>query len=82
MRLKSIALNLLLALASVLFTLGALELVLRLQPSLMPEEAQLRIHWRQMADADTAKSRADPYLGYLYPAGARSNLYDQVCGFA
>ncbi len=82
MRLKSIALNLLLALASVLFTLGALELVLRLKPSLMPEEAQLRIHWRQMADADTAKSRPDPYLGYLYPAGAHSNLAQTNVRFA
>ena len=82
MRLKSIALNILLALGSVVFALGALELVLRLQPSLMPEEAQLRIHWRQMAVDDTAKSNADPYLGYLYPAGARSNLEQTNVRFA
>ena len=66
MRLKFIALNILLALGSVVFALGVLELMLRLRPSLMPEEAQLRIHWRQMADADTAKSEADPYLGPLF----------------
>ena len=82
MRLKFIALNILLALGSVVFALGVLELMLRLRPSLMPEEAQLRIHWRQMADADTAKSEADPYLGYLYPPGARSDLVHTNVRFA
>ena len=74
MRLKSFALNILLALGSIAFALGVLELVLRAMPSLMPEEAQLRIHWRQMAQADTAKTRADPYLGFIYPANAHSSL--------
>jgi lysophospholipase L1-like esterase len=73
-RLTSIAPNLLLSVASVLLALIALELVLRAVPTLMPEEAQLRIHWRQMADADTAKTRADPYVGFLYPADTRSTV--------
>jgi hypothetical protein len=73
-RLKPFAGNALLALASVVFALGVLELVLRAVPSLMPEEAQLRIHWRQMARADTASTRADPYLGFVYAPYAQSNL--------
>jgi lysophospholipase L1-like esterase len=73
-RLKPLALNLLLALGSLVMVLVVLELVLRAAPSLMPEEAQLRVHWRQMADADTAKTRADPYVGFLYPANARSTV--------
>lgn len=74
MRLRSFVLNILLALGSVVFALAVLELVLRAMPSLMPEEAQLRIHWRQMANADTAKTRADPYLGFVYPPNAHSSL--------
>lgn len=74
MRLKPFALNVLLALGSVIFALGVLELVLRAMPGLMPEEAQLRIHWRQMAQADTASTRADPYLGFAYEANAHSSL--------
>ena len=68
MRLKVVALNILLVLGSVVFALGALELMLRLKPSLMPEEAQLRIHWRQMEERRVGKecpvlcrSRWSPY---------------------
>lgn len=74
MRLKPLALNLLLACGSALVALLVLELVLRAMPSLLPEEAQLRIHWRQMADADTARTRADPEVGFLYPANVRSTV--------
>jgi acetyltransferase AlgX (SGNH hydrolase-like protein) len=73
-RLKSFALNILLLFGSVSFALVVLELLLRAMPGLMPEEAQLRIHWRQMANADTAKTRPDPYLGFLYPPNARGDL--------
>jgi lysophospholipase L1-like esterase len=73
-RLKSLVLNLLLACGSVLVALFVLELVLRARPSLLPEEAQLRLHWRQMADADTAKTRADQDIGFLYPANVRSTV--------
>jgi hypothetical protein len=51
-----------------------LELLLRAVPSLMPEEAQIKIHWRRMAAADTAKTKADKYIGFIYPAGSRSVL--------
>jgi lysophospholipase L1-like esterase len=81
-RLKSFALNILLALGSVVFALGVLELVLRAMPSLMPEEAQLRIHWRQMANADTARTQADPYLGFAYPANAHGSLEQTSVRFA
>ncbi len=82
MRLKSFALNILLALGSVVFALIVLELLLRAMPSLMPEEAQLRIHWRQMASADTAKTQADPYLGFVYPANAHGSLDQTSVRFA
>ena len=80
-RLKSFGLNILLALGAIVFALIVLELLLRLMPSLMPEEAQLRIHWRQMANADTARSLADPYLGFVYPANVRSTLVQTSVNF-
>jgi hypothetical protein len=73
-RLRSLAPNLLLALGSAVAVLIVLELILRAVPSLLPEEAQLRIHWRQMADADTAKTRADPDVGFLYPANVAARV--------
>jgi lysophospholipase L1-like esterase len=50
---------------SVLVALMIAEGVLRQFPGLMPEEAQLRLLWRQQA---TATSIGDSYLGYVYPA--------------
>jgi len=50
---------------SVLVALMLAEGVLRQFPRLMPEEAQLRLMWRQQA---TATSIGDSYLGYVYPA--------------
>jgi lysophospholipase L1-like esterase len=73
-RIKPVLLNLALAVAGVLVALGALELLLRAVPSLLPEEAQLRVHWHRMLDADTAQTVADPYLGFLYPAGSRADM--------
>lgn len=50
--------------ASVAVALGAAEACLRLFPQLLPEEAQLRHHWRSIQDPTT---RGDPYLGHLFP---------------
>jgi lysophospholipase L1-like esterase len=52
--------------ASIVFALGAAEASLRLFPQLMPEEARLRLHWREVHQETV--SRADPYLGFVYPA--------------
>lgn len=82
MRLKPVLFNLALAAAGVLVALGALELLLRAVPSLLPEEAQLRIHWHRMLDADTARTVADPYIGFLYPAGSRSDMQQSDLRFS
>jgi hypothetical protein len=63
-RLKSIIAALALLGGSVVFALGAGEMGLRLFPELMPEEAQLRLHWREMSEP---VSLAEPYLGHAFP---------------
>ncbi|MCS6878208.1 MAG: SGNH/GDSL hydrolase family protein [Geminicoccaceae bacterium] len=59
-----------LLLASVFFFLLAAELVLRLFPHLLSEEAQLRLHWAAIAgDTDTSGRDMlsdDPEIGFLY----------------
>ena len=65
-RLKSIAAVLGLLGASVFLALGAAEACLRLFPGLMPEEAQLRLHWRERGWSQPV-TLPDPYLGYAYP---------------
>lgn len=77
--LKSIAALALLG-ASILFALGAAEASLRLFPQLMPEEARLRLHWREV-HRETV-SRADPYLGFVYPANYRGRFYRPGDDFA
>lgn len=63
--LKSVIAPLALVSASVALALGAAEASLRVFPQLMPEEARLRLHWREV-NLETV-SRADPYLGFVYP---------------
>jgi lysophospholipase L1-like esterase len=63
-RLKSAAATLALFAASVVLALGLVEACLRLFPELMPEEAQLWLHWRDMSEPVTLP---DPYLGYAFP---------------
>ncbi|HEX6142090.1 MAG TPA: hypothetical protein VFZ01_05195 [Geminicoccaceae bacterium] len=50
--------------ALVVGLIGA-EVVLRLEPHLLPETAQLRLHWRDTADA--VPKVADPELGFTHP---------------
>jgi hypothetical protein len=64
-RLKSVVALLALLCASVALALGAAEASLRVFPQLMPEEARLRLHWREVQPG--AVSRADPYFGFVYP---------------
>lgn len=63
-RLRSIIGILALTGASLLLALGAAEACLRLFPELLPEEAQLRLHWRSMNEP---ASQGDPYLGHVFP---------------
>jgi lysophospholipase L1-like esterase len=62
-RLKSIAAALALVGTSVGFALGVAEIGLRLFPELMPEEAQLRLHWRSLSEP---VALGDPYLGHVF----------------
>jgi lysophospholipase L1-like esterase len=64
---------------SVGFALGMAEIGLRLFPELMPEDAQLRLHWRDLSEPATL---ADPYLGYLYPPHQVERIARSDDGFA
>ena len=50
--------------AGLLVGLGVAEACLRLFPQLLPEEAQLRLHWRSVNEP---VSHGDPYLGHVFP---------------
>lgn len=50
---------------SVVFALGAAEASLRLFPSLLSEEARLRLHWRDVSTEEVSKGH--PYLGFVFP---------------
>jgi lysophospholipase L1-like esterase len=63
-RLKSILGIVVLIGASIALALGAAEACLRLFPELLPEEAQLRLHWRSINEP---ASRGHPYLGHMFP---------------
>lgn len=65
-RIRRILANLALLTVSIAFVLGSGELVLRLFPNLMTEEALLRVHWSRLVDRPT-RAVADPYIGFLYP---------------
>lgn len=71
-RLKSLIAALGLLGASVVLALGAAEVALRWFPQLMPEEARLRLHWREL-QTETV-SQAHPYLGFVYPPNYEGRL--------
>jgi len=57
-------------------TLGA-EGVLRVFPRLLPEQARLRLHWRELLDAEAMRSVADPEVGFRFvPGRSRYTLRD------
>jgi lysophospholipase L1-like esterase len=62
--LKSTVSSLVLLGASLMLGLGAAEACLRVFPELLPEEAQLRLHWQSV---NQPVSRGDPYLGHVFP---------------
>ena len=65
--------------ASVAFSLATAEACLRMFPQLMPEEFQLRLHWR---DTSEPVSEADPYLGYVFPPNHVDRIERSDGGFA
>lgn len=56
---------------SVVFTLTLLEIFLRLFPTLLSEEARLRLHLRGVTLKTT--SIAHPYVGFVYPPHSRGS---------
>jgi hypothetical protein len=73
-RTRNLLFNLALAAGSILVTLGVAETALRLFPSLMPEEAQLRVHWRGVVAAENVQIVDDPFIGFLYPKSYHGRL--------
>ena len=63
-RIKSLATNFVLALASILVVLVGTEVFLRLFPQVLPIESRMRLQWAQPDSADV--TRADPFTGFVY----------------
>lgn len=51
---------------SVAVALGATELVLRLAPGLLSEQAKLRISWQEQRQSHVERTRPDSVIGFLY----------------
>jgi hypothetical protein len=66
--------NLALLGGSLVVALGATELVLRLAPGLLSEEARLRLSWQEQKLSHAARTRPDSSIGFLYGPGG----HDQV----
>lgn len=60
--------------ASLLLTLAMAEGILRLFPDLLPEDASLRIYWRNVVEKTTTTSIGDPYLGFVYPPDHKGEI--------
>ncbi|HKU60911.1 MAG TPA: hypothetical protein VJQ44_06805 [Gemmatimonadales bacterium] len=66
LRLHPILANLGLLGGSFVAALGGAELVLRLDPGLLSEEARLRLTWQEQRQSHAARTRPDSEIGYLY----------------
>ena len=74
LRLHPIVANLALLGASVVVALGATELVLRLAPGLLSEEARLRLSWQEQKLSHAARTRPDSVIGFLYVPGGHEQV--------
>jgi len=72
-RIKSGLENLLLLGVSILVAGLIGEAFLRLFPRFLPEEARLRLHWRELG-AGEKRSIPHPYVGFLYPPSVRGEI--------
>jgi hypothetical protein len=70
-RLHPFLANLALLAGSLVVALGAGELVLRLFPGLLSEEARLRLSWQEQRLSHAARTRADSTIGFLYVPNGR-----------
>ncbi len=77
-RVRGLLVNLLLLALSGLFTLVGFEVVLRLFPGLLGEEAALRVHWVEVASDTDSEGRSlmvdDPEIGFLYRPGTEGRI--------
>lgn len=77
-RLRGALLNLLLLATSGFVALAGFELVLRLFPNLLGEEAALRVHWLEVAGERDSEGRSlmvdDPSIGFLYRPGTEGRI--------
>ena len=77
-RLRELLANLALLAASGVVCLALLEIVLRLFPGLLGEEAALRVHWVEVAGDTDTEGRAlvidDPVIGFLYRPGLEGRI--------
>jgi lysophospholipase L1-like esterase len=78
-RLRGIVAALPLLGASIALVLAIAEVCLRLIPQLMPEEFQLRLHWRDITKPVT---QGDSYLGYVFPSNYQSRIEGHNGSFA
>jgi hypothetical protein len=74
LRLHPIAANLALLGVSLVVALGATELLLRLAPGLLSEEARLRLSWQEQRLSHAARTRPDSAIGFLYVPGGHDEV--------
>ena len=73
-RLRPLLANLALLGFSLVVALAGVELVLRLVPGLLSEEARLRLSWQQQRLSHTARTRPDSAIGFLYVPGGHAEV--------
>lgn len=81
-RTKSLLLNLALLAGSTVVALAFAEAAVRLFPDLLPEAAQLRLHWAEIQREEKPTSVPHPYIGFLYPANHRGEVAREDLRFA
>jgi len=73
-RLQPVLANLALLGFSLLVALAGAELILRLAPGLLSEEARLRLSWQEQRLSHTARTRPDSAIGFLYVPGGHAEV--------
>lgn len=74
LRLHPVVANLALLGGSLVVALGATELVLRLAPGLLSEEARLRLSWQEQKLSHASRTRPDSVIGFLYVPGGHAEV--------
>jgi acetyltransferase AlgX (SGNH hydrolase-like protein) len=74
LRIPPVAANLALLGGSLAVAFGAAELLLRLEPGLLSEEARLRLNWQAQRLSHAARTRRDSAIGFLYVPGGHGEV--------